>query len=40
MKVEILFFDGCPNHAAAVELVDRALRREGIPGAGQCSRGA
>ncbi|MCL5965922.1 MAG: DUF2703 domain-containing protein [Deltaproteobacteria bacterium] len=30
MKVEILYFEGCPNHAPATEIVARVLRREGI----------
>ncbi|MBI5420554.1 MAG: DUF2703 domain-containing protein [Deltaproteobacteria bacterium] len=30
MKVEILHFEGCPNHAPATEMVERVLRREGI----------
>lgn len=30
MKVEILYFEGCPNHALAAEMVERVLRREGI----------
>jgi hypothetical protein len=29
MKVEILYFAGCPNHAAAVDLVRTVLREEG-----------
>ena len=32
MKVEILFFEGCPNHTTAFELVKRVLNREGIRG--------
>lgn len=30
MKVEVLYFEGCPNHASALEMVERVLRREGI----------
>ncbi len=30
MKVEILYFEGCPNHAPAAEMVERVLKREGI----------
>ncbi|GAB4364643.1 MAG: hypothetical protein Kow00128_06490 [Deltaproteobacteria bacterium] len=30
MKVEILYFEGCPNHTPAFELVERVLQREGI----------
>jgi copper chaperone CopZ len=30
MKIEILYFDGCPNHKPAVELVSEMLREEGI----------
>lgn len=30
MKVEVLYFEGCPNHAAAVEMVRRVLERERI----------
>ncbi len=30
MKVEILYFSGCPNHPAAVELVREALQSEGV----------
>jgi hypothetical protein len=30
MKVEVLYFEGCPNHALAAEMVERVLRREGI----------
>ncbi len=29
MKVEVLYFEGCPNHAPATELVREALRKEG-----------
>ena len=31
MKVEILYFSGCPNHALAVESVREALRQEEAP---------
>ena len=30
MKIEVLYFDGCPNHAAAVTLVRKVLREEGV----------
>ena len=30
MKVEILYFDGCPNHSATNELVRDVLREEGV----------
>jgi hypothetical protein len=30
MKVEILYFERCPNHAPAAEMVERVLRREVI----------
>jgi hypothetical protein len=30
MKVEVLYFKGCPNHEPAVEQVRRALASEGI----------
>jgi len=30
MKVEILYFEGCPNHAPALEMVERMLNQEGI----------
>lgn len=30
MKVEILYFEGCPNHASAVEMVERVLKQGGI----------
>ncbi len=30
MKVEVLYFDGCPNHEATVERVREALRTEGL----------
>ena len=30
MKVEVLYFEGCPNHAPAIEMVRRVLTREGI----------
>lgn len=29
MKVEVLYFQGCPNHAPATELIREALRKEG-----------
>ncbi|GAB4244836.1 MAG: hypothetical protein OHK0028_23010 [Deltaproteobacteria bacterium] len=30
MNVEILYFEGCPNHAPALEMVERILKQEGI----------
>ena len=30
MKIEILYFDGCPNHEPAVERVEAVLKEEGI----------
>ena len=30
MKVAILYFDGCPNHAAAIDRIREVLRQEGI----------
>lgn len=30
MNVEILYFEGCPNHAPALEMVRRVLDREKI----------
>jgi hypothetical protein len=30
MKVEIFYFEGCPNHASAADMVERVLKREGI----------
>jgi hypothetical protein len=30
MKVEILYFEGCPNHKPAVERVQSVLRQQGI----------
>src|SRR5207302_201163 len=29
MKIEVLYFDGCPNHKPAVERVQELLREEG-----------
>ena len=31
MKIEVLYFDDCPNHQPAVERVREVLREEGIP---------
>src|SRR5260370_20681848 len=31
MKVEVLYFEGCPNHARTVEALREALRSEGLP---------
>ena len=30
MKVEILFFEGCPNHPPAVERVQEVIQQEGV----------
>jgi hypothetical protein len=30
MKVEILYFEGCPNHVSAMEMVQQVLTRERI----------
>jgi len=30
MKVEVLYFEGCPNHVPAIAMVQRVLAREGI----------
>lgn len=30
MKVEVLYFEGCPNHAPALDMVRRVLDREKI----------
>ncbi len=30
MKVEVLYFEGCPNRIATVEMVEGVLKREGI----------
>src|SRR5258708_33092818 len=30
MKIEVLYFDGCPNHKLAVERVQELLREEGV----------
>jgi len=30
MKVELLYFEGCPNHIPTVEMVEGVLKREGI----------
>lgn len=30
MKIEILYFDGCPNHKPAIELVHHVLREVGV----------
>jgi hypothetical protein len=30
MKIEILYFDGCPNHKPAVERVRQVLAEEGL----------
>ena len=31
MKVEVLYFKGCPNHEPAVEQVRKALQSENVP---------
>jgi hypothetical protein len=30
MRIEVLYFDGCPNHDATVERVKEALHQEGL----------
>lgn len=30
MKIEVFYFDGCPNHRPAVERVKEILREEGV----------
>ena len=30
MKIEVLYFDGCPNHKPAIERVQEVLREEAI----------
>jgi hypothetical protein len=30
MKIEVLYFDGCPNHKPAVERVQQLLAEEGV----------
>jgi hypothetical protein len=30
MKIEVLYFDGCPNHQPAVERVQQLVREEGV----------
>jgi len=30
MKIEVLYFDGCPNHESLVDHLPRLLAREGI----------
>jgi copper chaperone CopZ len=30
MKIEVLYFEGCPNHSVAVERIEEILREEGI----------
>ncbi len=32
MKIEVLFFRGCPNHPPAVDRVKTVLRQEGLSG--------
>ncbi len=31
MTIEVLYFDGCPNHERLLEHLPRLLEREGIP---------
>jgi hypothetical protein len=31
MKIEVLYFEGCPNHGPARERIEEVLREEGIP---------
>ncbi len=30
MKIEVLYFEGCPNHRLAVERVKEVLKQEGL----------
>src|SRR5260370_2082042 len=30
MRIEVLYFEGCPNHAPALELVQQVLKEEAI----------
>ena len=30
MKIEVLYFEGCPNHKLAVARIEELLREEGI----------
>ena len=32
MKIEVLYFEGCPNYRPAVERLRKVLRQEGLPG--------
>jgi hypothetical protein len=32
MKIEVLYFDGCPNHLPAAQRVRAILRQEGVSG--------
>jgi hypothetical protein len=32
MKIEVLYFEGCPNHLPAVERLRFVLRQEGVAG--------
>jgi len=32
MKIEVLYFEGCPNHRPAVERVKEALKEEALAG--------
>jgi len=31
MKVEVVYFEGCPNHVPTIEALREALRFEGLP---------
>ena len=31
MRIEILYFEGCPNHTPTVELVKRVIADLGVP---------
>lgn len=31
MKIEVLYFEGCPNYRPAVERLKAVLRQEGVP---------
>ncbi len=38
MKIEVLYFSGCPNHAPAVEEIREALREENLSEKSQKSK--
>lgn len=31
MRIEVLYFEGCPNHPPAVDRLKKVLQREGLP---------